>query len=156
VTTKGELIPKKVATKDERSIPKKAAKSDVKTPTSKALARDNYRTTWFAQARKEEKRHAVVECNESDDDRKMAAVSNNNRNMAALPRDGKNEAGASEDETQEEGEVEDCTPESKLENANLVDGIMRIWLVSMTCTVMCRETGAIQTLQIWKKDCLPI
>jgi hypothetical protein len=91
------------------------------------LARDHYRTKWFAQARKEKKKHPAIECNEFDDDRKMAAVvSNNNRNMAAPPRDGEHEAGVSGDKTQEEGEVEECTSESKLENANLVDGVVKV------------------------------
>jgi hypothetical protein len=112
LATKGELIPKK------------AAKSEVETPPNKTLARDHYRTKWFAQARKKEKKHHVSECNESDNDRKMAAVSNNNRNMEAPPRDGENEEGVSGDKTQEEGELEECTPEPKLENANLVDGVV--------------------------------
>ena len=115
--TKGELLPKK------------AAKSEVETPPSKTLARDHYRIKWLAQARKEEKKHPPdIECNEqSNDDRRMAAVSNNNRNMmAALPRDGENEAGVSGDKTQDEGELEECTPESKLENADLVDGVVRV------------------------------
>ena len=107
-------------------IPKKAAKSKVEIPPSKTLARDHYITKWFAQARKEEKKHPVIECNESDDDRKMTAVSNNNRNMAAPPRDGENETGVSGGKTQEEGEVEECTLESKLENANLLNGLVRV------------------------------
>ena len=88
-------LPEKVAMKDEL-VPKKAAKSDVKTPPSKKLARNNYRTKWFAQARKEEKKHPVIECDEFDNNRMMAAVPNKNkRNVAAPPRDEENEAGVS-------------------------------------------------------------
>jgi hypothetical protein len=84
-----------------------------------------------------------------------AVLNNNNRNVAAPPREG-GEAGVSGDETQEERELEECTPESKLENAKLVDGVVRVRLVSTTCTIMCRETDSLQTLKRWKKDCLPI
>ena len=55
---------------------------------------ENYRTKWFAQARKEKKK---LESEEAENDRKMPARCDQNRNVAVKPRD-------EENKEEEEGE----------------------------------------------------
>ena len=55
---------------------------------------ENYRTKWFAQARKERK---MLESEEAENDRKMPARRDHNRNVATKPRD-------EENKEEEEGE----------------------------------------------------
>ena len=52
------------------------------------LLLENYRTKWFAQARKEKK---MIESEESENDRKMPARRDHNRNVATKARDEENE-----------------------------------------------------------------